>query len=755
MSKTRKKKSTRSRRKTVPRQHSWRRKLFLILGLIGLLVLLFMAGYLWYLNDLVKQRFTGHIWDMPSRVYARPLELIVGMPLNQDMVLDELKLAGYHSRQSLQQPGDYRVKQGRVELYHRSFQFADHHQAASRISLELSAGVLSGIRNLDSGESLGFFQLSPAQIGSFRPRNGEDRWVITREQIPPRLIDILLAVEDRQFYDHAGIRPLSIIRALWANLRAGRTVQGGSTLTQQLAKNLFLSRDRTLVRKLREALLALLLERHMSKDDILHAYINEVYLLQHKQFAIHGFALAGKLLFDQPLQHLNDRQLALLVGMIKGPGIYHPVLYPERAAERRNQVLNVLYQQELISLADYESWSKQAPAVNQHLPPVNPYPAYLDLVKKQLQHQYSNDVLKSQGLSIFTSFDPALQRTLEQGIQRGLSRFQAPALQAAAVMADYLSGDVQALVGDRTVDYPGFNRAISTQRPIGSLLKPLILYGLLESGYSLASTVDDRHIQVRLSDGTLWEPRNYDLRERGLVTLYKALTHSYNLPFIHAGLAGDGLSALAHNLQRIGLQKQAVIYPSLLLGATQMSPFEVAQMYQVIAAEGFFTPLSTIREVLGPDQQLILRVPLESVKLFDQGRMIQVKRALLGATTEGTARYLSERYPQVRLAGKTGTTNDLRDSWFAGFDDRLLTVVWLGHDDNRPTALSGSAGALRVWADIHDPLEKKSVKLSTVPELQWMNIDPADGLILPQGCDRGIQLPIQAANQLNRKALCY
>ncbi len=738
------------RRRDAGRRFSWKS---VLLG-AGVLVLLLLVIQLVYLQNLINERFDGETWARPSRVYARPLELFTGLEVSPQQVMQELELAGYRPVRQLRQPGEFRFTANRLDIHLRRFDFIDETQPAQPLRLRFEQGRVAALQSLDTGADIDLIRLPPVLIGSFVPGNGEDRRVIDFEQIPPELIGILLTVEDRRFYEHRGVSPLSILRALWANLRAGRTVQGGSTLTQQLAKNLFLSPRRSLWRKFNEALLALMLELRFDKNTILTAYVNEVFLLQHKRVAVHGFALASRLLFNRPLQDLPTEQLALLVGMVKGPGIYNPLQHPERALKRRNQVLALLRETGRIGEDRYRELASRPLGVVKRLPPVNPFPAYLDLVKKQLASNYSAEDLSDQGLRIFTAFDPMRQLALESGLKRGLGRFQTEQLQVAVVLADYLSGELQALVGDRQTDFPGFNRAILAQRPIGSLIKPMLLYGLLNKGLTLATPVRDEPIRIEQSDGKVWEPANYDRKLHGEMTLYQAFIKSYNLPFVRLGVEQGGLKALAGNLQKLGLLRQPVVYPSLLLGSTPMTPYELAQMYQVIANSGYFSPLSTLRAVVDKEGRLLTRVPLSSRELFDRSDMIQVQRAMIGVTEEGTARYLARRFPGVTLAGKTGTTNEARDSWFAGFTDRLLTVVWLGRDDNQPIGLTGSSGALRVWSDIMDAVGVEPLRLGDDPQLEWHFVDRYSGGLSAEGCNNSVLLPFRKGRAPDFRSAC-
>lgn len=713
-----------------------------------------LSGYLVYLNYLIGLRFEGDTWALPSRVYSRSLDLYPGLALKQDSLQYELSLSIYQAVKTQPLPGQYRVLGNSIEIHSRSFDFSDQIQPIQNIRVDFSNDEVGQILDINSGRQLELFRLPPVVIGSYYPQNEEDRLLLTIEEIPKPLIEILLAVEDKFFYRHFGINPASILRALIANLKAGKIVQGGSTLTQQLAKNLFLTSEQTLVRKINEAFMAILLEIRFSKQTILAAYINEVFLLQQKKIAIHGFELASHLLFKQSIEYLSLDKLALLVGMVKGPSRFNPITQPIAALERRNLVLRTMLESSLIDDSDFQYLSSKPLEVVARLPGVNRFPAYLDLVKRQLKKTYNAEALSTRGLRIFTPFDPLIQRHLERGLKTSLARLGQDELQASVVIADYLNGDIQALVGDRQVDFPGFNRAIMAQRPIGSLIKPLLLYSLLEGGLTLASIVEDKRIQIRQSNGKIWEPRNYDKKLHGAMSLYQAFVKSYNLPFVHLGING-GLEVLVKNLARINLLKHDVIYPSLLLGTTSMSAFEVAQMFQVIANNGYFTPLTAIRRVSDQRNKTLNRIPLASYKLFDQARIIQVQRALIGVSEEGTAKYLKSRFGDYTLAGKTGTTDDMRDSWFSGFSQRLLTVVWLGNDDNTSINLSGSSGALRVWAEIMQRIKIGPFKITRDDTLEWHPVNRFDGGITQQNCASSVLLPFIASQVPGKRSQCH
>ncbi len=742
---------TKSKRKSNRQKNKLRFRRFLA-GL-SMLALVTLTGYLYYLNHLINLRFDGDTWAIPSRVFARPLELYPDLELSAESLQYELGLSTYQRVNSSPVSGQYRIFDTAIELHTKAFVFSDQIEPAHRLRVMFNRNRIARIVDLATGRNLDLFRLPPVIIGSYYPQNGEDRVLLSIEQIPQTLIDILLAVEDKKFFEHFGVSPKAIARAMIANFKAGKTVQGGSTLTQQLAKNLFLTPEKSFLRKINEAFMALLLELRFNKGTILTAYINEVFLLQQKKIAIHGFALGSQALFRQGLKHLTTEKLALLVAMVKGPSSYNPITHPAVALERRNLVLRVSRDHRIIDEAEYQRLIKSPLATVNRLPGINRFPGYLDLVKRQLNSSYSAGELAARGLRIFTPFDPLLQRNLEQGLQSGLARFDQPDLQTAVIIADYLNGDIQALVAGREVDFPGFNRAVLAQRPIGSLIKPLLLYSLIEDGKTLATLVNDKPIRIRQSDNKVWQPQNFDRRYHGRMSLYQAFVRSYNLPFVHLGVDG-GLESLAQNLKQINLLKRNVVYPSLLLGTSEMSAFEVTQMFQVIANRGYFSPLTTIRQVSDRSHRTLDRIPIDSYKLFDESSMLQVQRAMIGVGEEGTASYLSRRFGRQTLAGKTGSTNDARDSWFAGFTKRDLTVVWLGKDDNSPINLTGSSGALLVWADIMQRQGFSAFKLDRDDSLEWQYINRFNGGLTNRGCTDSVLLPFPRHLVPDKRSAC-
>ncbi|HUE93538.1 penicillin-binding protein 1B [Pseudomonas sp.] len=720
------------------------------LGLVGLVVL---AVFAVYLDAIVQEKFSGKRWTVPAKVYARPLELFVGQKLTKDDFLKELDALGYRRESAVAGPGGVSVAGNNIELHSRGFQFYESTEPAQRVRVRFSGDYVAGLTQAGGG-NLAVARLEPLLIGGLYPAHQEDRVLIKLDQVPPYLVETLVAVEDREFFNHFGVSPKGIARAVWINATAGQLRQGGSTLTQQLVKNFYLTNERTLVRKATEAMMAVLLELHYEKTDILEAYLNEVFLGQDGQRAVHGFGLASQYFFSQPLSELKIDQVALLVGMVKGPTFYNPRRNPERALERRNLVLDVLAEQGVAS-PEIVAAAKQKPlGVTQRGSMADSsFPAFLDLVKRQLREDYQEQDLTEEGLRIFTSFDPILQLKAETALADSLKRLSGrkgvDEVEAGMVVTNPESGEVQALIGSRQPRFAGFNRALDAVRPIGSLIKPAIYLAALErpSQYTLTSLIEDKPFSIKGQDGQVWSPQNYDRKAHGTIYLYQGLANSYNLSSAKLGLE-VGVPTVLQTLERLGVEHKWPAYPSMLLGAGGLSPINVANMYQTLANGGFNTPLRGIRNVLTADGEPLKRYPYQIQQRFDSGAIYLLQNAMQRTMSEGTGRSVYSQLPRsLALAGKTGTSNDSRDSWFAGFSQDLLAVVWLGRDDNGPTPLTGASGALQVWTEFMrkaDPLPLDMPLPDNVVQA-WVNANT--GLGSDPSCPNVVQMPYIRGSQ--------
>jgi len=723
--------NSRSRTKRpAPRERSgFRFKWFWIIIII---MMIFVGRYVVALDEKVRDQFEGKRWALPARVFARPLELYTDKRLTSTALEEELKALGYRQVSQINESGQYQRSGNDFLMTTRAFKFWDATDPSRMVRVSIKNNRVKSISELHPNRQLALLRLPPKLIGKIYPAHHEDRLVVSANELPPILIDALIAVEDRSFFYHFGISIKGLIRAAFANWQAGERVQGGSTITQQLVKNFYLTSERTFKRKINEALMSILLEWHYSKEQILEAYMNEVYLGQDGKRAIHGMAQAAKFYFGRPLKEIKLPQAALLVGLIRGASIYNPRKHSDRAKERRNLVLNLMVNQGMINSRDAEIAKATPLGITDKKDTIEsafPYPSFIGLVRHQLHKDYDEKDLRSEGLQVFTTLDPYIQKLGEQVMKNGLNRLRrtssrARTLEGAMVVTSTENGEVLALVNGTKPLYEGFNRPLNAVRQIGSVVKPAVYLTALENPnrYSLTTPISDAPYTLKG-----WTPKNYDHRSHGRVPLYKALAFSYNLATVRLGMK-VGLSKVYETLKRLGLERESLFkrqYPSMLLGTIQLSPIEVAQMYQTIASGGFRVPVRAIRDVLDYEGKPLQRYALSVEQPFDEGPIFLLQHALRQVLRMGTGRRVANTLPaSMVLFGKTGTTNDSRDSWFAGFSSELVTVTWVGRDDNKPMGLTGGSGAMILWRDFIKLVRPESLKPGTPKNIRWRGQTP-------------------------------
>ncbi|NRB68188.1 MAG: penicillin-binding protein 1B [Vibrio sp.] len=740
------------KRKTTPNgQRRWLKTLWGVtwkLGLAGFALLLFVGIYL---DSVVKQRFEGQLFDLPTVVYARILNLSPGDSISIQEVRNELDVLNYRKVRQPRYPGEYSSSSTKIELIRRPFEFTDGPEPDRHVMLHFDGSGLLRIQSLESAGDLGYLRVEPKMLGMLEKNHDEQRLFLRRDQFPEVMVDALLATEDRDFYQHDGVSPFAIARALVANVKAGRTVQGGSTLTQQLAKNIFLSSDRTLWRKVREAYMALIIDYRYSKDRILEGYLNEVYLGQSGGEAIHGFGLASRLYFGQPIQELRIDQLALLVGMVKGPSYYNPVRFPERAKERRDLVLRLMMQQGILSANQYDMAASRPLDIQDNPRIASRQPAYFQQLKIELKEKVGEAFQSDIGLRVFTSLDPVSQQELEQAMAKKipqLSKIAGKSLEGAAIAVDRHTGEIRAMVGGKRTGYDGFNRALNASRQIGSLAKPAVYLTALEQPdkYNLATTLHDKPISLKGSKGSVWSPRNYDRKFRGDVPLYMALAKSLNVPTVQLGMQ-LGIPNVVNTLEKLGVDRNEIRpVPSMFLGSFTLTPFQVAQMYQTLTNSGKKAPLSALRSVVDLEGNALFQSLPRMSQTIDQQAAWLTTYAMKRGVLEGTGRYLNSQFGWAALAGKTGTSNDTRDSWFVGVDGREVTTIWLGRDDNKPTKLTGSSGALRVYAEYLNHRIPEKLSLPWPKGVSTLGFASTEQGSLQLDCKNSFKLPVWDKN---------
>ncbi|MDR9764598.1 penicillin-binding protein 1B [Shewanella baltica] len=688
------------------------------LALAGLAVVTF---YSIYLDQIIAQKFEGQKWHLPAQVFSRSMALYPGAAVSHPQMMAELKLLGYRKVANPRQVGEFSASSTRIELWRRPFLHPEGDQVEQRVMISFDSNGVSSVTRVSDKRQLAVFHLEPVLLDRIITGDGEDRLFVPTEEMPKSIVQALLLVEDRSFYEHHGVNPFAIARAAFVNISAGRTVQGGSTLTQQLAKNFFLSSERSLLRKVREALMAVIIDFRYSKDEILEAYLNEVYMGQDKSRAVHGMGLASRFYFGRPISELTIAQQAFLVAAIKGPSYYNPWRYPERIQERRDLVLRLLMDAGDLTTAEYKAAVESPLAIrNLNKPAHQKLPSFFALVKQEVNERYGDALLKQSGVKIYTTLDPMAQEAAEIAVTQTLKSLDKSnkSLQVGMVVTDKYTGGIAAMVGDKTPGFDGFNRAVEIRRPIGSLIKPFVYATALapNSQFTLATPLKDQPITLKSEQGKTWSPQNFDKKFSGQVPLLTALKKSMNVPTVNLGIA-VGVDAVATTLAKSGWQEPLNEYPSMLLGAVNGSPLMVAQVYQTLADSGVYRKLTTVTAVLDADKNPlpVTRLPKEQAISPDTDFLIQY--AMQQVVNTGTATRLGNAFPGVGLAGKTGTSNDSRDSWFAGFDERNVAAIWVGRDDNGKTSLYGSSGAMAVYLAFlkeRPPISLRSIQVNGV-----------------------------------------
>lgn len=708
-----------------------------------------LSLYLLSLDKEVRSRFAGARWALPAQVYAAPLELYPGEALSAEVLRHELERLGYRLVAVPEGPGTFSITRDRALIHTRAFNFWDGPQPEAALGVQLGGTTISAVVDASNGTPRDIVRLDPMLIGSIYPSQGEDRVLVKLSEVPALLPKGLIAVEDHSFYSHHGISPKAIFRASFANLRAGHVVQGGSTLTQQLVKNFFLNSQQTWRRKFNEVCMAFLLEAHFDKDEILEAYLNEVHLGQDGNRAVHGFGLGAQFYFNKPLNELRSHEIALLVGLVKGPSFYNPRRNEERALERRNLVLEIFKEEGLIDEAEYHSAIGRPLGLAGKGKGTDRYPAFVDMVKRQLRGQYQEADLTSEGLRVFTTLDPRAQEALEKEITEGIPQLEklrklpAGTLESAGVITSVDGGELLAMVGGFETRYAGFNRALDSRRSIGSLAKPFVYLTALQQPdqFNLHTILPDEPVRIELPNKDVWEPTNYDKQLHGPQPLYMALAQSYNLPTVYLGQQ-VGASRVLDTMRRAGYSGDAIAVPSIFLGAINIAPVEVAQMFGTLAASGYQTPLTAIREVQTLDGKPLSRYPIKVKQTLPEGPVYLTTWAMQQVLKIGTARSAYNVIPPTTaLAGKTGTTDEMRDSWFAGFGADRVAVVWVGRDDYKPMGLTGASGALQIWSKVMRDLAVRGLDATMPSGIEEQLTDTATGLKATYRCSGAITVP--------------
>ncbi len=652
----------------------------------------FCVPWYFYLQFIVNSLFVEYNWSIPSSIYARELNLYNGKKINLKAIKYELSQLGYKTNSSIDSIGTFTQINNTFKIHTKGFNFFDDLEESKIVQFDLDNGQIK-----NASEAI--IRLEPLLIGQFYSSNFENRQPIQISQVPNSMVMGLQAVEDRSFNHHPGIDVMGVLRAMVRNILSGHVVQGGSTITQQLIKNRLNYKNKSWLRKINEAIAALMLERKFDKGAIIENYFNEIYWGQKGSIAIHGVKQASHYYFSKTPSQLSISEQALLIGIIKGPSWYHPIKHKQRAINRRNTVLNSWYQTSIITKKQWLLAKNSS--LNIHLNTAftdSNYRDFLSLVKQQLNESIKSQELNTKGLRIFTTLNPFIQQQLTNTLETATDSL-AKNIQSAALVSDAQTGEVLAIKGDKNkTSY--YNRTLLSKRQIGSLIKPFVYLAALEQlpNFSMSTLIKDSPIQVKLKKGDFWQPKNYDGKSLGEIPAYLALIKSRNQATVNLGLQ-QGVINFVNYLKKFGLNIVRSKHPSVFLGATELTPYEVSSLYQILASNNRANQLVSIRQVVDKNNKLLRQTKHKKNIRINSNALTQIRETLHQVTINGTAAKLTYHYGFNNLFGKTGTTNQGKNSWFVGFNKNYLATFWVGKDNNKPTRLTGSSGALVLWAD--------------------------------------------------------
>lgn len=704
-------------------------------------------GYLVF-EARVARDFEALDSSSPARILARPWTLRAGDRVDPQRLIDHLEKVGYRSVSGrTPQTGEFSARGRDLHVGRRALRLGGLVDPGVRARVRFrSNGRISAIRDVE-GNNLARLLIDPEVIGTSLGERSRDRVPVRLDEVPEHLVDALLTVEDRRFHEHGALDLRRMAGAALSNLRQRRVAEGGSTITQQLARTLFLSTDRTVLRKLREAAIAVALERRFSKQRLLEAYVNHIYLGQLRGTAIHGFGRAAQFYFGRDISELTLGQSAMLVGIVRGPSVYSPHRHPERARARRDVVLRQMHA--VGHLDDARRDAELESDLEIRHPPERNFDGrwYLDFLRRELAAGDASLRPENGGPTVISSLVPELQRAAETAVSEGIRnmerrrprlREQAGPLQGALVALDPRTGDILAMVGGRSYGESQFNRAADARRQPGSAFKPVVALAALTPGadpsFTLASVLKDEPLTLDTPAG-VWKPANADRAFLGPIKLREALEGSRNVPFARLGLA-VGPDRIIETARRLGIEGPLAPYPSLALGASEVTLLELTSAYAVLAAEGRRTPPRAVLAAFGRNGVLREETAGRSDAVISPAEAYLLTSALRGVVERGTGHGVREAGYRGPVAAKSGTTNGSRDAWFVGYTPELAVGVWVGFDDGTPVRLSGSRAALPIFADFMiRVLGSRGGRGFRRPQgVEWVEIQPETGLRAGWGC---------------------
>ncbi len=741
------------RRRSKKRSKKGRSKKLKILALLLLIPAIaigaFLIHYYYVFNAVIEQKLGGGYSLNHNRIYAAPLVLEPGKIMTCSELEAKVRRLGYRENQGPSRSSYYRVAEAdRLVIYNDATVIQN---PTHLVEITCSGNAIHAIADPKTGRELEKFTLKPKLLSNIIGENREKRRYVSYRELPQVLVDAVLAAEDRRFFNHKGIDPIRIIKALIIDIREGELIQGASTLTQQFIKNYFLTPERTLRRKLTDAYMSILLERRLSKEQIFELYSNEVYLGQVGSFSIIGFGQAANAFFDKNVRDLTLEEAATIAGIITAPNRHTPLRYQERATTRRNLVLDQMLDADMISRNECKSAKEKPLSVKPATTlDYSDAPYFVDYVQDLLVEIYGEKALTDSGFKVFTTLDTELQKAAIESIQEGMSELDTHfaeleepippgTVQASLIAVDPKTGYILAMAGGRSYGSSQFNRITQSKRQPGSIFKPFVYAAALETAYTsltpltTASTIVDQPTRFAFED-LEYKPGNYRGQYLGQVTLRQAITRSLNIATIKVA-EQVGFDKIAELGQRLGLKELIMPYPAMAIGSFDVTPLEMVQAYTAFANEGLRMELIPVLKICDSDGNEIFAAESKSEQVLTPEIAFLTTSLLQSVMNQGTGYGVRARGFDLPAAGKTGTSHD---GWFAGYTPDLLCIVWVGFDDNRELNLSGAQSALPIWTEFMKrviPLRPlKGEKFRMPNGVLQVEIDPTTGLLATERC---------------------
>ena len=708
----------------------------------------FVLHYFHKADTLINEKFElDRKWNLPSHIFTDSEYIYPGYDIKNRQLISKLDRLAYRKVNKMKLPGDYSYTNKYIDIYLHDFEYPNDDFKGFPVRINLNNQIVTQMNNLDKSTQMDLIKFEPEELAPVFDKNMEKRTLVNLDQIPEALIASIILIEDERFFKHHGVDPKGIARAFLVNLKHMRIVQGGSTLTQQLVKNFFLYPRKSLWRKINEAFLAWRIESKYTKDEILNAYLNEIYLGQRGTASINGVGEAAKHYFAKDISQLTISECATLAGLIRAPSRYNPFNRPENAKKRRDFVLSRVYEAGIISDDQYaESLEEEIITPKLRIQVISA-PYFVDFVKQELEEHFPVDILQSEGLRIFTTLDMNLQILAENALINGLNRvserFKArlpkdKELQSCLVSITPSTGYVRAMVGGRNYATSQFNRCTQAHRQTGSTFKPFVYLTALDpkrsnQPFTPSTLIPDEEFTIE-SGGEDWSPLNYDKEFHGLVTVRNALEYSYNVATATLAL-NAGLKNIVKTAKDAGIESNLESVPALALGAFESTPIEMAYAYSVFANGGIRVKPVTVKQIVTRNGDVLERKRTKVKKMFNSKPIFLVTHILEGVLKTGTAKAAKLYGYKGIAAGKTGTTSNYRDSWFVGYTPKLLALSWVGFDDNTTTTLSGASGALPIWADFMAHAEPKGERDFIPPKgIILVKVDKQSGKLASKMC---------------------